>query len=854
MATPLTQSMPAAHNGPATRRGKQLPPIQTSFIPKPVPQRLQRPRPVETVIMEEPLNRTPITPKTPPTTRSSSRMSLSRLFSRTKSASKEANSGPRLAATAEEDEVPRGKGANIKSEAGAVQNHVTSSHRKERSSLLTPTNPVQSRLVTAGTDAARNKSMKKDRLTRTLQTWNPPPLFQAYPQSIKYEVLSSPPLSADMILRMDKHKLNVYTRQDQPRRSIALSQKDAPVEANKVFSNDLPARSKLRTSSTSSKLEWTTKVYVLVTSGFLLQYAGEGLFDRYPEKILHLDKDSAAFASDAIPGELYVLQVTDTSDQDGAALKKPSKSVFSRMGARVDTRKPTSNMLLVFEKPDAMNTWLVVIRKEIEAMGGKRYCPDMTMQKSTDDVRQELREKPSRRYLIQRDPNQYSKSLTVTSPPIPNVETTLDSGVLSMPGKRHEDIGSFSSMNRYSFNTQVSATAPSTKRSSISVEQQALENKRKSHVPTELVIPEKPYFGSQDSPSPSPSQRQFIVNHSNSTSQQTTRRMITDSPRRQSFQPTPSPKFDQWPSSESKANSKSSRPHSMGGTHLPTHQVSAAPNFSLPSNNKRFSLMSNPSSEDKYSSPHPKSRKSSFSVAPTGTESDASSRPVSIIGDLPSSINRSPRQSRIRSSQSSSTLGHPKASSATPHSSASHENLSHLRHTSSHSNRPVPRRFSSLEYSQGKLPFRLPQHSPSPHPPPRTALPAVPAPLQTTISNSAPRPQSALRQRSSFAFPLPATRSVVEVAVDSPTLTSPPPFSTLQTFEDKENRNQRRSVSYMSTMAQSPEKPYQATKSQVRVVSKPARAPVLTLPKMDPIDLKVDWTGDVIDRRRTLVT
>ena len=854
MAAATTLSTSTNHNGPATRRGKQLPLIQTSFIPKPAPQRLQRPRPVETVIREEPLNRTPLTPKTPPTTRPSSRMSLSRFFSRTKSASKDTNSGQRLKVTAEEDQAQQSNGKNTKSEARVVQIDVTPTHGKAGASILTPANPAQSRPMTSETDAAKNKSIKKDRLARTLQTWNPPPLFQAYPQSIKYEVLSAPPLSADMILRMDRHRLNVYARQDQPRRSIALSQKDASIDAHRVPSNDPPARSKSRTSTSGSKLEWTTKVYVLATSGFLLQYPGEGLFDRYPEKILHLDKDSAAFASDAIPGELYVLQVIDTSGQDGTAVKKPSKSVFSRMGARVDTRKPTSNMLLVFDKPEAMNAWLVVIRKEIEAMGGKKYRPDMSTQKSTDDLRQELHEKPSRRYLIQRDPNQFSKSLTVTSPPTLNIETTSDSGIPSMPGKRYEDTASFSSTNRYSFYTQVSATAPSTNRSSISVEHHALESKRKSHVPSELVIPEKTYFGSKDSPSPSPSQRRFLPDDSTSTSQQTTRLVINDSPRRQSFQPTPSPKFDQWSPSGSKANPKPSRPHSMGGTHLPNHHTSPAPNFSLPSNNKRFSLISNPSSEDKYTSQQPKSRKSSSSVARTGAGSDASSRPVSIIGDLPSSINRSPRQSRIRSSQSSSTLGHPKTSSATPHSSASHENLSHLRHTSSYSDRPVPRRFSSLEYSQGKLPFRLPQHTPSPHPPPRTALPAVPAPLQTTVSNFAQRPQSALQQRSSFAFPLPATRSVVEIAIDSPTLTSPPPFSTLQSSEDKENRNQRRSVSYMSTMSQSPEKPYQAAKSQVKVVSKPARAPVLTLPKMDPIDLKVDWTGDVVDRRRTLVT
>ena len=856
MATTPTQPMAIPHDGPATRRGKQLPPIQTSFIPKPASQRLQRPRPVETVILEEPLNRTPLTPKTPPISRPSSRMSLSRLFSRTKSSSKEATGGQKLAATLEEGGPTHGKGENHITRVKTIQSDVTPTRQKERPSFFPPSKPAPIRPSTAGADAARKKSMKKDRLTKSLQTWNPPPLFQAYPQSIKYEVLASLPLSADMILRMDKHKLNMYSRQDHPRSSIALSQKDAPIEVKKVLSNETPTRSKSRTSTSNSKLEWTTKVYVLATSGFLLQYPGEGLFDRYPEKILHLDKDSAAFASDAIPGELYVLQVSDTSGEDGEVMKKPSKSVFSRMGARVDTRKPTSNMLLIFDKPDAMNAWLVAIRKEIEAMGGKKYRPDITTQKSTEHLGQELHEKPSRRYLIQRDPNQFSKSPTsVTFPPTLNVETTSDSGVASIHGKRYEDTASFSSANRYSFYTQASATAPSTKRSSVSVEQTTVDGRRKSHTPSDLVIPEKTYFGPKDSPSPSPSQRRFIVDDSTLIGEQMTRAMTTESSRRQSFQPTPSPKHDQWPSSESKSNSRPLRPHSTGGTHLPNHHVSTAPNFSLPSNNKRFSLASNRSSEDKSLSPPHRARKSSSSVVPTGAESDASSRPVSIIGDLPSTLNRSPHQSRIRNSQSSTALGNPKSSSATVHSSASQDDLLRFRPTSSYSDRPVPRRFSSLEYSQGKLPFRLPQHSPSPHPPPRTALPAVPAALTATKSNAMQRSQSAMQHRPLLPFPLPATRSVVDVEVDSPTLTSPLPFSTTQNSEDRERIiGQRRSVSYMSTMAHQPAKPFQPSKPQVKVISQGARAPMLTLPKMDPIDLKVDWAGDVVDRRRTLVT
>lgn len=52
-----------------------------------------------------------------------------------------------------------------------------------------------------------------------------------------------------------------------------------------------------------TKVEWTRKIFILVTSGYLLQYASAGSFDRVPEKMMKLGKDSVAFASDAIPGK-----------------------------------------------------------------------------------------------------------------------------------------------------------------------------------------------------------------------------------------------------------------------------------------------------------------------------------------------------------------------------------------------------------------------------------------------------------------------------------------------------------------------------------------------------------------------
>jgi len=80
-------------------------------------------------------------------------------------------------------------------------------------------------------------------------------------------------------------------------------------EAKKIAAKktEKSKRHRRHLSGSISKADWTEKIYVLVTSGYLMQYAAEGPFDRIPEKMLQLSKDSVVFASDAIPGELFVL-------------------------------------------------------------------------------------------------------------------------------------------------------------------------------------------------------------------------------------------------------------------------------------------------------------------------------------------------------------------------------------------------------------------------------------------------------------------------------------------------------------------------------------------------------------------
>src|SRR5690606_25901613 len=86
-----------------------------------------------------------------------------------------------------------------------------------------------------------------------------------------------------------------------------------------------------RLSVSINKSEWSQKIFVLVTSGYLLQYKGEGHFDRLPEKMMQLNKDSVAFASDAIPGKHWVVQVSQALDDEGTVAPEKSKGLFSRL-------------------------------------------------------------------------------------------------------------------------------------------------------------------------------------------------------------------------------------------------------------------------------------------------------------------------------------------------------------------------------------------------------------------------------------------------------------------------------------------------------------------------------------------
>lgn len=240
--------------------------------------------------------------------------------------------------------------------------------------------------------------------------WSPPPLYQAYPQAIKHASLPACTAPVEAILR----QYQMSNRNNGPLGGV-LSQTAAETlgETSGERSERPRRRHRPSLSGTASKFEWTTKVFILVNSGYLLQYAGEGTYDRLPERVLQLGKDSAAFASDAIPGRHWVLQVSSVADAD----RNPSShsSLRARFPFRGQERRHCSTMLMVFESAEAMDSWIVTLRREIEALGGRKVLSE-TGRPKTEEEDPQLRSQASQRTLVVRDSDPFSQIVQFDNP------------------------------------------------------------------------------------------------------------------------------------------------------------------------------------------------------------------------------------------------------------------------------------------------------------------------------------------------------------------------------------------------------------------------------------------------------
>ncbi|KAJ5363472.1 uncharacterized protein N7496_009185 [Penicillium cataractarum] len=405
MSSPIMSDPPHSSPSFGERRGHHLAPLQTNFSrptanpSKTASSRLQRPRPTEypsTNGSEGPV------PLQSPVKRQTSKSSLRNLFARDKSQRAAAAPDVKLA---EIDETILPANPDL---TNTTTQPVTVADAPLSPALTSPRSVVSTPTLTSPTTPRPRATLKTSR-PRPARTdskpasqeqygWKPPPLFQAYPQSYKHECLPAPAMSADAILRLHATtgKSGVEVVPDETADSSRKKREQKE-------------RKHLRTlSGTINKVEWTTKIYVLATAGFILQYAGEGKNDRLPESMLQLGPQSVAFASDAIPGKHWVLQISQNGTADnGPVAPEPAKSGrFSRFGFhRSNTRRMAGSFLLIFDNPDSMTSWLTAVRAEIEVRGGPKFTAE---NHSDDDQEPQLRSKSSARNIVKKDPNRIS--------------------------------------------------------------------------------------------------------------------------------------------------------------------------------------------------------------------------------------------------------------------------------------------------------------------------------------------------------------------------------------------------------------------------------------------------------------
>ncbi|RAK96248.1 peptidase family M20/M25/M40 protein [Aspergillus ibericus CBS 121593] len=399
----MTLDLHSPQQSVSERRGQRLAPLQTNFSrptarPVQVPSaRPQRPRPSDYQDDAEAGERVPLQPA--PVKRQTSKSSLRNIFGREKSSRKQA-ADTKLSGI--EEVQQQGTQAASESAPAAQSPTATATPKTTVSTATLPTSPT-----TTGSQKSRLPSRSRTKTSDEKPAageigWKPPPLFQAYPQAIKHDCLPVPAMSVDSIMRMHAtSKAKAGSRDEE-----TLNGESTEDGGARKKKEDKERKRHMRTlSETMSKAEWTQKVYVLATAGYILQYAGSGKYDRLPEKMLQLGPRTVAFASDAIPGKHWVLQVSQT-DEDGADSTKPHRFRFGF--SRSHSRRLDRCFLLVFDHPEDMSSWLLAVRAQIEARGGKKYVSEKT---ADDGSEPQLQTKPSVRQLVTKDPNRFSTML-----------------------------------------------------------------------------------------------------------------------------------------------------------------------------------------------------------------------------------------------------------------------------------------------------------------------------------------------------------------------------------------------------------------------------------------------------------
>ena len=395
------ESYPLAFQTLAVRRGEQ--PLLAQTFSASWPNRsLERARLVDIMVYEKPAERGHLVTASPSKSRRTSKGGLKGLFQRTRSVKALVSSD--LVETSRDEAdvfqrvVTRDAVVASNNEAAVVPLEIPSRSTLPARSNITSSHPS-------------SKVHHKEPPLSSPTIWAAPSLFEAYPQAVKYATLLAPNLSAAATIRHDTL-----------RRNISVGHRHKPNESKSeiVGSDALSERihkyHKRQISEATSKQDWTRNIYLLTTSGYLLQYANEGSLDRLPEKIMQLRKDSVAFASDAIPGEHWVLQISQLPDIEGTVSTDASKSFFGKLGPRAHVERDSTSFFLILDSSEEMDSWLIATRKEIQALGETKFQPELQVCDPTTDESQQLRKRSNARYQIRKNAEQVYNALARVPP------------------------------------------------------------------------------------------------------------------------------------------------------------------------------------------------------------------------------------------------------------------------------------------------------------------------------------------------------------------------------------------------------------------------------------------------------
>ncbi|KAF2028310.1 hypothetical protein EK21DRAFT_90733 [Setomelanomma holmii] len=342
------------------------------------------------------------TPSVPKLERSASKMSLFNLFSRPKVERARGHTEVGLAVPMRPQTPPK---------PTPVPSAPKSALRRN------PSPPAQQTIRSRSSQMFR-QSMRPLPPQREFGSWDPPPLFQAFPQSVKHATVQACVFAPEVLMRTQSQRRQaemLRERMDSVRDLSVISEEGAEAKRLEKTHRRLISNSVLNPPAP----ELVNKIYILVTAGYVLQYAGDGSFDRLPEKVLKLGKDSAAFACDLIPGKHWVLQISSHAHDDGTIEAGPKNSLLSRLRSQnAAVKKAATSFLLVLESAEEMDAWMTVVRKEIDNQGGMKVKDESSRASSSTDDTQDTKstDTTSHRYRVQRDPKAPSKIVPVDSP------------------------------------------------------------------------------------------------------------------------------------------------------------------------------------------------------------------------------------------------------------------------------------------------------------------------------------------------------------------------------------------------------------------------------------------------------